>query len=91
MNQIELPAWAIERGRRLNSFDRIDPARTALIAIDLQIAFTLAGEVFGNANARDIIPNVNRLANAMRAAGGHVLWTRQTVTRELPYAYPSAV
>jgi len=88
MNQIELPAWAIERGRRLNSFDRIDPARTALIAIDLQIAFTLAGEVFGNANARDIIPNVNRLANAMRAAGGHVLWTRQTVTRELPYAYP---
>jgi nicotinamidase-related amidase len=88
MHQIDLPDWAVERGRRLNSFDRIKPARTALIAIDLQRAFTVAGEVFGNENACDILPNVNRLARALRKAGGHVVWTRQTVTRTGPQAHP---
>jgi nicotinamidase-related amidase len=89
MHQIDLPAWAVERGRRMNSFDRLDPARTALVAIDLQNAFTVAGEVFGNAHACEILPNVNRLAQAMRAARGHVVWTRQTVTRTPPQATPA--
>jgi nicotinamidase-related amidase len=88
MHRIDLPDWAVERGRRMNRFDRIDPARTALLAIDLQKAFTLPGEVFGNAHACDILPNVNRLAHALRAAGGHVIWTRQTVTDIPPYAHP---
>jgi nicotinamidase-related amidase len=78
MHRIDLPDWAIERGRRMNYFDRIDPKHTALVAIDLQNAFTREGEVFGNAHARDIIPNVNRLAAALREAGGRVVWTRQT-------------
>lgn len=88
MHQIDLPDWAVERGRHMNSFESIDPARTALIVIDLQNAFTLPGEVFGNAHACDILPNVNRLAGALREAGGHVIWTRQTVTDIKPYAHP---
>ena len=88
MHQIDLPDWAVERGRHMNSFSRIDPARTALLVIDMQKAFMLPGEVFGNEHACDILPNVNRLARAMRDAGGHVIWTRQTATRVPPYAYP---
>ncbi|MDB5395851.1 MAG: rutB 2, partial [Rhodospirillales bacterium] len=88
MHQIDLPDWAVERGRRMNCFDHINPARTALIAVDMQNAFTLAGQIFENPHACDIIPSVNRLAAAMRAAGGQVVWTRQTVTRNAPYAYP---
>ena len=72
----------------MNDFPRIDPARTALVAIDMQNAFTLQGEVFGNPHALDIIPNVNRLAAAARRAGSAVVWTRQTVTRTVPQAYP---
>jgi nicotinamidase-related amidase len=78
MHRINLPDWAVERGRRMNYFTHIDPGRTALIAVDLQNAFTCEGEVFGNAHARDVIPNVNRLAKALREKGGHVIWTRQT-------------
>jgi nicotinamidase-related amidase len=88
MHRIDLPDWAVERGRRMNRFDRIDPARTALLAIDLQKAFTLPDEVFGNQHACDILPQVNRLVRALRAAGGHVIWTRQTVTDIKPYAHP---
>ena len=87
MHRIELPGWAVERGRQMNCFERIDPARTALVAIDLQNAFTLPGQVFGNPHACDIIPVVNRLAAAQRAAGGLVVWTRQTISRTPPTAY----
>ena len=86
MHRIDLPDWAIERGHRMNRFDRIDPARTALLAVDLQNAFTLAGQVFANPHACDVLPNVNRLAGAVRAAGGQVVWTRQTIEREGPRA-----
>lgn len=88
MHHIDLPAWAVERGRRMNRFDHLDPARTALVAIDLQNAFTLAGQVFGNGHARDILPAVNRLAGVLRSAGGHVVWTRQTVSSVPPLAVP---
>lgn len=86
MHELHLPDWAVERGRYLNSFDRIDPVRTALVAVDMQRAFMASGEIFANPNAVAIIPAVNRLAAAMRKAGGRVIWTRQTVAVEAPLA-----
>jgi len=86
MHKIHLPGWAVERGSYLNSFDTIDPARTALLAIDMQSVFLSPGEAFGNPHALDIIPAVNELARAMRAARGSVIWTRQTVSDEPPLA-----
>ena len=88
MHRIELPDWAVERGRRMNNFDRIDTRRTALLAVDLQNAFTRQGEVFANNHACDILPNVNHLAKALRNAGGHIVWTRQTITAEPLRAHP---
>jgi ureidoacrylate peracid hydrolase len=60
-------------------FSDLDPARTALVVIDLQYAF-MDDEV-GHAvcpAARDIVPTVNRLADAVRISGGGVFWIKNT-------------
>jgi len=89
MHQLNLPDWAIERGRAMNYFPRIEPSRTALIALDLQNAFMEQGQIFGNRHAREIVPNVNRLARTLRSAGGQVIWSRQTVSHVAPFACPA--
>lgn len=86
MHESVLPSWAIERGRYLNSFCAIDPMRTALLVIDMQTAFLAPDAVFGNPHGMDIIPQVNQLAAAMRAAGCDVIWTRQSVASLPPLA-----
>jgi ureidoacrylate peracid hydrolase len=60
-------------------FADLDPARTALVVIDLQHAFM--NEAVGHAvvpAARDIVPAVNRLAAAVRETGGGVFWVKMT-------------
>jgi nicotinamidase-related amidase len=88
-HEVDLPNWAVARGSGLNLFDAIDPARTALVVIDMQRVFLCAQEVFGNPYALGVIPAVNRLAAAMRNAGGRVIWTRQTVSAAPPRAMPA--
>lgn len=88
MHSIALPGWAIERGRVFNSFDAIDPARTACVVIDMQTVFIAEGEVFGNPHARDIVDPVNQLVRAMRAAGATIIWTRQTTIEHPRLAMP---
>ncbi|MFC0204639.1 cysteine hydrolase family protein [Novosphingobium soli] len=86
---ISLPDWAIARGRVHNDFARIDPASTALVAIDMQRVFMDPGEVFGNPYARAVTANVNRAAAAVRGAGGRVIWTRQTTSDDPRWAMPA--
>lgn len=60
-------------------FADLDPARTALVVIDLQNAFM--EDSVGHAvvpAARDIVPAVNRMATAVRRAGGGVFWVKMT-------------
>lgn len=60
-------------------FARLDAARTALVVIDLQNAFMR--EDIGHAccaMARHVVPAVNRLAAALRDAGGAVFWVQNT-------------
>jgi len=78
MHEITWPADEAERARSMNRFDRIEPARTALIVIDLQVAFLEEGYTAYCRHAPDILPNVNRLARAVREAGGLVVYTRHT-------------
>lgn len=82
----DLPQWAVDRGKAMNDVQALDCARTALVVIDMQRVFMEPGEVFANPHAMDIMPAVNRLAAAFRAAGCPVIWTRQTVDDAPPLA-----
>ena len=69
----------VERRGGEHCFAALDPAKTALVVIDLQNAFM--DEAVGHAvvpAARDIVPAVNRLAEAVRRSGGGVFWVRMT-------------
>lgn len=83
MNGVTFPQSVIDRviARRgtPHIFADLDPVRTALVVIDLQRAFM--DETVGHAvcpAARDIVPNVNRLAATVRQAGGGVFWVKNT-------------
>jgi ureidoacrylate peracid hydrolase len=64
-----------QRGR-LNRYDRLVGPKTALVVIDLQNVFMLPGMPVEVPTAREIVPNVNKLAAATRAAGGTVVWVK---------------
>jgi ureidoacrylate peracid hydrolase len=69
----------VERRGSAHCYADLDPARTALVVVDLQHAFM--NDAVGHAvcpAARDIVPAVNRLAAAVRAAGGGVFWIQMT-------------
>src|SRR5271169_5535950 len=69
----------IQRRGMEHSFADLDPARTALVVIDLQHA--LMNDAIGFAAvpaARDLVPAVNRLAAAVRETGGGVFWIKMT-------------
>lgn len=79
MHKVAIPQTIVDRviARRGKEhvFDDFDPARTALIVVDLQNGFMMPGVAFAEIpEAREIVPNVNRLAAALRAAGGTVVW-----------------
>ena len=59
-----------ERNGRLHIFDEIDPARTAHVIVDLQNGFMEVGAPVEVPIAREIIPSVNAISNAIRQAGG---------------------
>jgi len=80
MHTISIPDSVIaqvkaQRGK-LNRYDRLLGPKTALVVIDLQNAFMLPGMPVEVPTAREIVPNVNRLAAAMRGAGGKVVWVK---------------
>jgi ureidoacrylate peracid hydrolase len=83
MHKIAIPQAAIDRvlARRdkLHVFDDIDPARTAHIVVDLQNGFMAPGAPAEIPAARDIVPNVNRISAALRAAGGLVVYIQNTI------------
>lgn len=60
--------------------DEIDPARTALLVIDMQNGFLRDEFPIGNASAVDIIPGINRIATALRDAGGLVVHFQHTIS-----------
>ena len=70
----------LRRQGKLVSHDTIDAARSALIVIDMQNYFVAEGFPLEVPVAREIVPNINRLATAMRGAGGLVVWIQTTAT-----------
>src|ERR1700694_3593380 len=73
----------IERRGREHAYDSLDPTKTALVVVDMQNAFMLPGVAHALCPmAERIVPNVNRLARAVRATGGAVIWIKTTFTEE---------
>ena len=83
MHKISIPQHCIDRvlARRdqLHVFDRIDPVRTAHIVVDLQNGFMAEGQPAEIPTAREIVPNVNRISAALRAAGGRVVFIQNAI------------
>jgi ureidoacrylate peracid hydrolase len=65
---------------KLHPFDAIAPRRTALLVIDMQNHFVKQGHQCEIPLAREIVPNINRLAAELRRRGGHVVWIRNSTT-----------
>ncbi|WP_089941572.1 isochorismatase family protein [Candidatus Entotheonella palauensis] len=72
-----------KRGGKLHVHDTLDPARTALVVVDMQVAFLKPGLPSEVPMAREIVPTINRLARAFRAAGGTVVWVYNTFTEAI--------
>jgi nicotinamidase-related amidase len=77
---MEFPNWVVDRvlARQgcLHPYERFDAAHTAFVVIDLQNYFTQPGYQGECAPSRATFPAVNRLAAALREAGGHVVWVQ---------------
>jgi ureidoacrylate peracid hydrolase len=73
----------IARRGREHVYDNLEPRKTALIVVDMQNAFMLEGVAHTLCPmAQEIVPNINRLARAVRTTGGTVVWIKTTFTEE---------
>jgi ureidoacrylate peracid hydrolase len=73
-------ARVLRRQGKLVSHDTIGAARSALVVIDMQNYFVAEGFPLEVPVAREIVPNINRLASAIRNAGGLVAWVQTTAS-----------
>src|SRR6188474_3227804 len=73
----------IARRGREHIFDDLSPSKTALVVVDMQNGFMVPE--LGHAAckmAHEIVPNINRLAQAVRDTGGAVIWIQTAYTDE---------
>ncbi|KIW05030.1 uncharacterized protein PV09_04186 [Verruconis gallopava] len=77
----------IARRGKEHIFDDLKASETALVVVDLQNAFMMPEVSHAYIEqAVTIVPNVNRLADATRLAGGQVIWI-QTVCEPLDHSW----
>lgn len=83
MHTLDIPQSVIDgviaRRGTAHPFADLDPKRTALVVIDMQNGFMVPGIAHALCEmAPRIVPAINRLAGALRAAGGKVFWIQNT-------------
>ena len=87
MQTYAMPEWVESRvlrrrGRRF-AHQSIDAATSALVVVDMQNHFVAPGFHAEVPAARETVPNINRIAQGMRDAGGTVVWIQTTATGAL--------
>ncbi len=86
MHRFEMPSdyvdRMVERQGRPHTCETFDGPKTALVVVDMQIYFMEEGQLGAAPVAQEIVPNVNRLAQAVRDAGGLVVWLQNLASRE---------
>jgi ureidoacrylate peracid hydrolase len=75
MSATEIPLMVFGR-----EYFRIDPRRAALIVVDMQNSFVAEGAAFSTEEARQIVPNIDRLIRAARGGGLPVIWTQSDMS-----------
>lgn len=77
---MHFPKWVVDRvvARQgtLHPYPKIEASRTAFVIIDLQNYYTQPGFQSECSASRDTFDAVNRLAGALRAVGGTVIWVQ---------------
>ena len=87
MHKISIPQSVIDsvihsRGKE-HFYDDLDPAKTALLVVDMQNGFMMEGVAHSLCReAVNIVPNINRIAGAVRQTGGTIVWIQNAVTEE---------
>jgi len=80
MHKLVIPekirARVLKRQGRWNVHDDVPAAQTAFVVVDMQNYFMAPGQQVEIPEAREIVPNINRLADTLRKAGGIVVWIR---------------
>ena len=64
----------VARRGEVHWFERLDPAKTALLIIDMQNTFCMPGAPGEVPLAREIVPSINRLAARLRTMGVPIIW-----------------
>lgn len=85
----DLVARVRARRGRLHLTERLEAARTALVVIDMQRAYTESGAPSASALTATVIPNINRIAAALRRAGGHVAFSLSTFDESEDGGWPA--
>ncbi len=73
----------LRRRERVIAMEVIEGSRSALVVVDMQNYFVGRGFPSEVPMAREIVPAINRMAVAMRAAGGAVIWIQTTAVGAL--------
>lgn len=78
MHSFEMPKDYVERVTarqgRPHTVESFDGPKTALVVVDMQKYFMTEPYQAACPIAQEVVPNVNRLAEAVRQAGGIVVW-----------------
>jgi ureidoacrylate peracid hydrolase len=77
----EIVDRVLKRRGRYHLFDRLDPARTALVVIDMQTTFCAPGGPAEVPASRDIVEPINRLTAELRGFGVPVFWVLHANSR----------
>lgn len=89
MHNYVTPKWVQDRVLKAqgkpHSLDIIEAARTALVVIDMQNHYVAEGFPSEAPVARTIVPNINRMAAALRRAGGKIIWIQTTTVGALEH------
>ncbi len=84
MHDVEIRAEIVDRvlarRGRYHVFDSLDPAKTALIVIDMQGTFVEQGAPAEVPKSRDIVGPINALADDLRAMGATIIWVTHANT-----------
>jgi len=77
----EIVDRVLARRGRYHLFDRLDPAKTALLVIDMQGTFVEPGSPAEVPSSRGIVENINEITAALRDLGATIIWVTHANAR----------